>query len=149
MTRGKVLPPVYFLFALLAMGLLHGMVPVLHVLARPINLVGFLPFLAGIVLILLSVRVFGRLGTTVKPFQESSRLATDGPYRFTRNPMYLGMALILLGIALALGTVTPLLVVPLFMLLMTVKFIRVEETMLAAKFGDEYQQYKTRVRRWI
>ena len=93
--------------------------------------------------------LFRRRGTAIKPFQESSALVTDGVYRFTRNPMYLGMVIGLTGVACMLGTVTPLLVIPIFIWVIRTRFIRVEEGMLAERFGDEYVQYQARVRRWL
>jgi protein-S-isoprenylcysteine O-methyltransferase Ste14 len=85
----------------------------------------------------------------VKPFQESSYLVTTGAYRICRHPMYLGFALILVGLSTLMGSVTPFLVVPPFIALIETTFVRVEEEMRAATFGDAWRGYKARVRRWI
>lgn len=85
----------------------------------------------------------------MKPFEESSALVTGGVFRVTRNPMYLGMALIVLGAALLLGSATPLAVVILLALLLDRAFISPGERMLADTFGDQFQEYRGRVRRWI
>lgn len=85
----------------------------------------------------------------MKPFEESSALVTGGVFRVARNPMYLGMALIVLGAALLLGSATPLAVVILLALLLDRAFISPEERMLADTFGDQFQEYRGRVRRWI
>ena len=73
----------------------------------------------------------------------------EGPYKFTRNPMYLGMAGILLGAAVYMGSITPFVVIPAFMALITERFIVPEEAKLEAAFGGQYLEYKKRVRRWL
>ena len=93
--------------------------------------------------------LFIKAGTTVKPYHESSELVTMGPFNLTRNPMYLSMTVFLLGLAILLGSLTPFFVIPVFIWIITTRFIRVEERMLEQRFGDSYRAYKTRVRRWI
>jgi steroid 5-alpha reductase family enzyme len=102
------------------------------------------PVIAGVALNLVADGAFHRAGTTVKPFQESSALLTDGVYRYSRHPMYLGFVLILIGVAILLGSLTPWVVIPVFAVLMEVVFIRVEERMLAEKFGPAWLAYKKR-----
>jgi len=94
-------------------------------------------------------RLLKQKGTSVKPFEPTSVLIVDGPFRFSRNPMYLGMVLILAGIALALGTLSPWLVVPVFMWQIMRRFIVAEEAKLAAAFGNRYIEYRRKVRRWL
>jgi protein-S-isoprenylcysteine O-methyltransferase Ste14 len=98
---------------------------------------------------LIADRAFKLKGTTVKPFQESSQLVTDGVYRITRHPMHLGFVLILIGVSMLLGSLTPYLVVIAFAVLMEAVFIRAEEQMLRDKFGPAWQAYCTRIRKWI
>jgi len=74
---------------------------------------------------------------------------TSGVYRYTRNPMYLGMALVLLGCAVTVGAASALVVPVLFMVIIELRFIRPEEHMLQGLFPQEYPAYCTRVRRWI
>jgi len=73
----------------------------------------------------------------------------DGFYRFSRNPMYLGMLLILTGIGIWLGNVLALLLAPAFIGIMTHWYIVREEQLLEARFGDQYRAYRQRVRRWL
>ena len=73
----------------------------------------------------------------------------SGPYRFTRNPMYLGMTTALTGVAILLGTLTPFLLIPLFAAWIDFRFISREETMLVGTFGEEYERFRREVRRWI
>jgi protein-S-isoprenylcysteine O-methyltransferase Ste14 len=147
--RKKLLPPSYLFFSLLLMIGLHYVLPLVKVLNYPWSLSGCVPLLIGVLLNLVADQAFKRAGTTVKPFVESSALITDGVFRISRHPMYLGMVLILFGIAMLMGTLTPFFVVLLFLLLMQNRFILVEERMLEARFGDHWLIYKTRVRQWL
>ena len=73
----------------------------------------------------------------------------DGPFRFTRNPIYLGMVLLLSGAAVGLGSLSPWFVIPPFILAIAFDVIPAEEAMLTETFGDAYRAYQSRVRRWI
>jgi protein-S-isoprenylcysteine O-methyltransferase Ste14 len=97
------------------------------------------------------VRDFGRAGTTINPVKidAASALVTTGIFAYTRNPMYLGMSVLLLGWSVFLSGVWPLLVPLLFVLFITRFQILPEERVLAAKFGPSYDAYKQKVRRWI
>ena len=105
--------------------------------------------MAGLLLLVLANRLFLRDKTDAIPFRNVTALVTDGIYRFTRNPMYLGMALILLGCAVTLGAATTLLVPPLFMVIIEWRFIRPEEELLRGLFPDDFPAYCRRVRRWL
>lgn len=131
------------------MGLLHFLLPVATFIAYPYNLAGGVPLVLGIILNLLADAALKRVGTTVKPFEESTALITDGVFRISRHPMYLGMLLILLGLAILLGSLTPLIVVAGFAIAMELVFVRTEERMLEGWFGDAWLVYKKTVRRWI
>jgi protein-S-isoprenylcysteine O-methyltransferase Ste14 len=128
---------------------LHFAIPLLKWVAVPWNLLGLIPLLAGIWFNLVADSAFKKAGTTVKPFQESTTLITDGVFSFSRHPMYLGFELILAGVALLVRSLSPWLVVLIFPLLMERIFIQVEESMLADKFGSAWLEYKNKVRRWI
>jgi len=145
----KVLPPGYFFLAIMFMAAFHLLIPGRRIIAFPWNLPGLLPLLSGIALDIIADRRFKRDSTTVKPHEESAVLVVDGPFRLSRNPMYLGMVLILAGVAGLMGSLTPWLVVPAFAVLLDVIFIRAEERMLEEGFGDAYREYRKRVRRWI
>jgi protein-S-isoprenylcysteine O-methyltransferase Ste14 len=145
----RVLPPTYLFVALVVMVLLHLLLPVHRYLVFPVTLVGLVPVTLGLLLNVVADREFKRHQTTVKPYQESSALVTTFPFSISRHPMYLGLTLLLLGVALLLGTVSALLPVVMFPYVMNRIFIRMEEQMLAAKFGAEWHQYRSIVRRWI
>ena len=90
-----------------------------------------------------------RHGTTVVPHHAVTRLVTAGPFRVTRNPMYTGHLIVLLGAAIRTGSWWPLLVAPLCVRATTRLVILPEEEYLARRFGEDYQRYRARVRRWI
>jgi protein-S-isoprenylcysteine O-methyltransferase Ste14 len=149
MSQRKPLPPTYFFLAIAAMAALHHFLPLTSIIAYPLNLIGGIPLLAGAILNILADNALKAAHTTVKPFQESNALLTSGVYRFSRHPMYLGMVLILLGLALVLGSLSPYIVIVIFAIAMERIFIQTEEHMLAHKFGDHWLDYTQRVRRWI
>jgi protein-S-isoprenylcysteine O-methyltransferase Ste14 len=147
--RHKVIPPIYFFGSLLASWLLHAFVPVARIVPAPFNWAGAVLVAGGLVLALWAAGLFKRAGTPIKPFTQSTALVTSGVYRFTRNPMYLGMATVLLGEAVLFGTLTAFVPLPLFVWQIQRKFVREEEAFLEGIFGPAYVEYKARVRRWL
>lgn len=143
------MPPTWMLIAIIAMLILNFLLPVARIVPALWNLSGLVFLASGITLNLIADRAFQRAGTTVKPYQESSNLVTGGVFQISRNPMYLGMVLVLIGIAVLLRTLSPLLIVIPFAVLINQIYIRVEERMLAEKFGARWQVYKAKTRRWL
>ena len=148
-SRSGPLPPAYFLVAIIAMVAVHWLMPVRQYLSWPWRLTGALPILLGLGLAIVADQQFKRAGTTVKPFESSSELITDGVFRFSRHPMYVGMVLVLLGIGIGLGSAGPFVVVPVFVWLITVRFVGPEERAMTVQFGGAYEAYKREVRRWL
>lgn len=105
----------------------------------------------GVVVAVLGVVSFRRAGTTVHPLEpgKTSALVVSGIYRVTRNPMYLGLLLLLAGWASYLGNAMAFLIAPLFVLYMNRFQIGPEERALASMFGEKFTTYKARVRRWL
>ena len=145
----KIMPTTYLLFAILLCVGLHILVPIYFVIPLPWNMVGLIPILIGIWLNLSADRAFKQANTTVKPFEESSALIQDGVFRFSRHPMYLGFVLLLFGISMLLRSTSPYIVMIVFAWFIDRVFIQEEERMLAAQFDEEWQGYKSRVRKWI
>jgi len=145
----KTLPPTYFFGAIVLAVVLHFLFPLAQLVSFPWRLLGLAPLALGVALNLVTDQAFKRRETTVKPFEVSNALITDGFYGVSRNPMYLGMVLILLGIALLLGTFTPFLAPCILAILFDRVFIVPEERMLEEIFGETFREYKKRVRRWI
>lgn len=147
--RVLMLPPTITVASLLLMLLLHTAIPLIRIIESPYRFLGMVFVFLGALMILLAATYFRRLHTTLHPFGETSCLATAGLYKLSRNPMYLGMLLMLVGVAVSLGTITPAFVLPFFVWLMTSRHIKKEEKKLERIFGDWYMQYKRTVPRWI
>ena len=149
MATRRLMPPVYFLVALVTMVVLNAFLPIVQVIESQTRFAGVLLILFGGWLAATGSRLFDKHNTTVRPFEESTALIKEGPYRFSRNPMYLGMVVLLVGVATILGTLTPIIVIPVFMWVITMRFIVHEEKALEQQFGREYTDYQKSVRRWL
>lgn len=145
----RVLPPVWLLLALVASFALDRWWPITRFIPAPWNYLGFLPLVFGALMSVSAAGAFRRVGTPVVPFETSTSLVTGGWFRVTRNPMYLGLTLILLGVALIDGTLGAFLPLPVFVAILHFRFIRAEERFLEAIFGERYRSYRLQVRRWI
>ena len=105
--------------------------------------------IAGLGLIVTGIVEFRHANTAVVPFSPTTAIVSSGPFRFTRNPLYLGFVLIYIGVSLAANTLWPLFLLPLAIFVLSGGVIKREERYLERKFGTVYTDYKTRVRRWI
>jgi len=143
------IPPFWFVIALALMVALHWLVPIAQLIAWPWSLAGSVLVVAGIALAVAAERRFKRAGTAVRPFEPSTALVEGGPFRFTRNPMYLGMVLVLAGASILLGSLSPLCVLPAFVWLLHARFVVHEEAHMERHFGERYLAYKRGVRRWL
>lgn len=144
-------PPVYLLAFGAVMWLMHSYVPLYYWLEIPWRYTGLLLiFLAGLS-DLWSLGLFLKLHTTPNPMRPSAatHLVTLGLYRYSRNPMYLGMLVMLLGWWIWLGSLTPILLLPVFIYVLVKMQVEPEEEALEAHFGDRYREYKNSVPRWL
>ena len=105
--------------------------------------------LGGLLLDGMAAGLFRRLGTAVEPWKPSTALATDGPYRFSRNPIYVGFAITYAGLAIAMDSRIDLLMLIPCLVVIDWAVIQKEEAYLARTFGAEYEAYRKRVRRWL
>lgn len=105
--------------------------------------------LLGVATIAAATIRFGRAHTEARPWRTTTTLVTSGIYRFTRNPMYLGMALVYAAIAVLLNSFTAVLLLPVLILIVQTQVIAREERYLAGKFGADYAAYRQRVARWF
>jgi protein-S-isoprenylcysteine O-methyltransferase Ste14 len=145
----KIFPPNHFLIYLIIAVLFHFVLPIEQIIVFPINLIGSLLIIVGVFLNLYADKIFKNLKTTVKPDQKPTALIDYGPFRISRNPMYLGMALILIGAGIILGSITSFVGSAFFVFAMEVYFIPDEEKSLKDAFGENFEKYKNKVRRWI
>ncbi len=128
---------------------IHFLWPIHQYWRFPTSLIGIIPLACGIYLNVVADRQFQRHQTTVKPFEKSSALVSGFPFSVSRNPMYLGVTLMLLGVALLFGSLSPLVPAVAFAVLVDRCFVRVEERMLSEHFGPEWERYRSHVRRWL
>jgi protein-S-isoprenylcysteine O-methyltransferase Ste14 len=149
-TSGIHFPPPFLYVAHFLVGLLLGRWIPLPTLPRtPSRLLAAVLLLPGFVLIFWSLWLFLRARTSPLPMRPTTAIVRKGPYRFTRNPMYLGMLLLYLGVASLFDVTWALVLAPAVVFLVGRLVIGREERYLEAAFGDDYLRYKARVRRWI
>jgi protein-S-isoprenylcysteine O-methyltransferase Ste14 len=145
----RVPPPLIYL-VLFGLGLLlHQIVPISFLPVMPARVAALICLGYGVLLVGWSNLLFRRAHTSLVPIKPSTALVVRGPYRLTRNPMYLGLLYVYIALALWLGVVWPLILVPLLVLAVQRLAIAKEERYLEQKFGDAYRQYRAHVRRWI
>lgn len=150
---GLPVPPPVLLLLALAVTMALDWAP-LHFLAPP---VGFnLQVIAGVLLaagslwlIITAARLFEQEGTNVLPTRPALKVVTSGPYRFTRNPMYLGMVLFLLGLSLVFSLEWGIILTPALWFAYDRIIVAREETYLTAKFGADYRALLSQTRRWL
>jgi protein-S-isoprenylcysteine O-methyltransferase Ste14 len=147
--KRRIIPPAYFLVSLVAMLGLHRWFPIARLLGPPVSYGGAVLVVLGLGVAATAATAFKRAGTPVIPFERSTTLVTTGLYRFTRNPMYLGLVTVLVGVAILFGTLGALLPIPLFVWVITTRFIEGEERFLEEIFGEAYAGYRRHVRRWL
>lgn len=145
----KVPPIVWVLLHAVGMWCLSSAVPVLSFTVNPLWVPAFV--LTGLSVALSGVAAFRSARTTVNPMQpdKASRLVIVGIYRYTRNPMYVGMLLVLFGWFLYLGNFLSGLMLPSYIFALNRFQIEPEERILRGRFGDEYSEYTRRVSRWV
>lgn len=147
----RVPPVIQVVLALVVMWALSRLAPGLTVSLAVASWLGGVVIAAGILLAVLGVLEFSKARTTVDPRypEQSAQLVVSGVYRYSRNPMYLGFLMILLGAALWLTNLSTLIMLPVFVLYMNRFQIQPEERFMKQKFGQEYEAYIGRVRRWL
>ena len=145
----RLLPPTLFLLCVLAMLALHAWLPLEQWPTGSWTAPGLLLLVGGLCITVWHARLFRLRQTNIKTFNPPDRLVTDGLFRISRNPMYLGFNLTLLGCALLLGSASPFAVVLVFLIITDRWYIAYEERVMTRTFGEDYRAYCKRVRRWL
>ena len=149
-TPGVIAPPPLIYLAALVIGLGLGYLAPTPFLPRSLAYgLGAVLILIGAWIIISARRMMQRAGTAIKPTIPTTALVITGPFRFTRNPLYLGVTLFYLGIAVAARSLWALALLLVVLAVMQRGVIDREERYLERKFGADYLRYKERVRRWI
>jgi protein-S-isoprenylcysteine O-methyltransferase Ste14 len=147
---GVIAPPPLIYAGALLVGLLANRLSPIPFLPRALSrALGWPLVFSGLAIGTLGLREMKRAGTNVDPREPTTAIVTGGPYRFTRNPLYLSMTLIYGGITARANALPAALLLPLVLHLMRRGVMEREERYLERKFGEEYLGYKARVRRWI
>ena len=142
-------PPLVFLGYLVAALVLNWAVPLPIPWMVPARVAGGIAVLVGLALGGSAVFAMIRRNTSPGPHEPSTVLVTDGPYRFTRNPIYVGFFLIYIGFGWLAGTIWGLLLSPFLLATVTRAIVEPEEKYLGTKFAAAYSEYSSRVRRWV
>ena len=148
MLKLKIPPPVYMLLMAVLMWLLDRVLPIIELIHTPWNKLGFLPIIFALFADGMSLMQFFRSHTTVNPMhpEKAATLVTTGMYQITRNPMYVGLLLLLIGWAFLLGSFSPFFMLPVFIVVITSQQITPEEKSLEENFGQQYLDYKKMVK---
>lgn len=139
-----------FFVILLALAMLfHFVFPIQKIISHPYNYIGIVIIVIGIAITLLVNYLLLKNGTGIKPYETPSLLVSSGPFKFSRNPLYLGMAVAFFGFDILLGSISPFVFLTLFIIIIDRIFIPMEEKNLENALGKKYYDYKKLVRRWI
>ena len=145
----KIHPPVLLLIHILGVYLLNRFLSLPFAFPKFLVWVGYALVLIGFGLAFSAAIRFMQARTTLDPHGSVSAIVTDGIYRFTRNPIYLGFVGMLIGFPFIFRTYWGLILSPIFIVLMNILVIQHEEAYLEKKFGEPYTSFKSRVRRWL
>lgn len=143
------LPPFIYLGGLFLSLVLHLRKPLKLNLSFFRKRIAAFSIISGVILFSQAHRTMLAAGTNVNPQQPTTTIVTDGPFRFTRNPIYIAFSAIYIGLTMLLNTFWGLITLPLVLWIIKRGVIEREETYLEQKFGDTYRQYKNRVPRWF
>jgi len=145
---GLLRPPIIFLSAIL-LGIALNRAWPLHFMPRNVGLLGPVITVCAVVLFLLSYREFRAAGTSVRGSERTTAIIRTGPYRFSRNPIYLAFILFVLGLSVWLNNLWLLVMLVPAVGIIAMVVIPREERFLERNFNDQYSSYKARVRRWL
>jgi len=149
--KTRIPPPLYGIATATLMWWIDRALPIARVIDAPWNRLGWALVMLGFGIDAYSATVFFKAKTTVNPMRVTSamHLVTTGPYRWSRNPMYCGLIVALIGWGVILGSLAPFVAILVFERILVVVQIGPEELALEAKFGDAFRDYKRRVNRWV
>ncbi len=147
--NNKIPPPIVTLFFGLCIFFSKSYFPDFNY--QILNVLSLISILFGIYILFLAVRLFNKQNTTVNPIkiEKASSLVVAGIFQYSRNPMYLGMLFVLIGLSFKFNIIGGIIFTLLFMLFITAFQIKPEEQTMDKLFGDEFKEYKKKVRMWL
>ena len=140
---------VFFLGTIFLSIICNFVVPIYQVILLPYSYIGIMISGIGLIIILWTVLTLKKSHTTIEFYDIPSSLVIRGPFSISRNPMYIGGLILLLGISVVLGSLISFIFPPLVFLILHFYYLPIEEEKMQNQFGNEYLQYKNDVRRWI
>ena len=145
-----VFPPLLFGSALILGLVLHFLVPLrVHLPALPARAAGLVLLVGGALLAKWGEKTLHGAGTNVNPGKPTTAIVVNGPFRYSRNPLYLAVTSVYAGVSLLIPAVWPLLLLVVVLIVLQWGVIAREERYLDRKFGEQYREYRTQVRRWL
>lgn len=147
--KNRLIPPEYFNIFIPLVIVLHYVMPIRRIIHPPANIIGLLFIAFGLGLNMWSSRTMKNAETNIAFHNTPDRLVLEGPFRFSRNPIYLSGVILLLGLAILLGSLITFIFPAILLLILDRVYIPIEERSLEVLFGRPYLDYKARVRRWI
>src|SRR5687767_2483330 len=145
----KFIPPLFVLLCLLSMLAIHLLLRSNQLILYPLNLVGIVFIVTGLIMVIWVGRYFKKVATQIHTFKTPVKLVTQGLFKYTRNPIYLGFTILLLGFAALFGTWVSFIFPLLFLIVANFWYIPIEEKNMTKIFGNAYRSYRSKVKRWI
>lgn len=147
--KKQLIAPILVSICLAIMLLLNWSLPLMQIIHLPFSLIGLFPIVVGLTICLSAQQQFKQVDTNLYPFNDPEKLVTNGLFRHTRNPMYLGLIIFLMGVGIMLGSFSPMIIVATFFLIADRWYISYEEKRLTSVFGKVYENYQAKTPRWI
>lgn len=145
----KLIPPFLLFISVLVMVFIHFIFPMQIIILPPYNYLGIILIISGLIIAKKTEQHFSKINTEIHTFKKPKKLVTDGFFQYSRNPIYIGFVMILLGLNIVLGSLTPFVIIVIFIIVTNCWYIPFEEKKMQEQFGHEYENYKKEVRRWI
>lgn len=131
------------------MVVINNLFAIKEIIPSPLKYVGIILIISGLIMTIVVRKQFEKIDTEIHTFKNPRKLNIDGLFKISRNPIYLGFTISLLGVWILLGTILPLLGCLIFAAITNYYYIPYEEKLMESTFGSKYKEYKSKVRRWI
>lgn len=145
----KLIPPLFLFISILVIIFLHIIFPVKIIIPSPYNYLGIILIISGLMIAKTVERHFSKIGTEIHTFKDPEKLVTDGFFQYSRNPVYLCFVIVLLGLNILLGSLTPFVVMVVFIVVTNFWYIPFEEKKCRNNLYKNIKIIKKTVRRWI
>lgn len=145
----KIIPPYFLVICIVLMFVFHYALPYKGIVPNPYNFLGIVLIIIGLLMARNIRKTFSKVDTEIHTFKKPRQIVVSGLFRYSRNPIYLSFVFVLIGLNIILGTVTPFVMVMIFILVTHYWYIPFEEKNMLEQFGADYETYRKNVRRWI